>query len=86
MVTRKFAIAKQLGGKKVITDKGETIGRLNDIEVDEMNGDLETFVIELNKESSFAREIAEGRDTVSVPFKAVSAVSDVVVVEESAFQ
>ncbi len=86
MVTRKFAIAKQLGGKKVITDKGETIGRLSDIEIDEMNGDLETFVIELNKESSFARGIAKGSDTVSVPFKAVSAVSDVVVVEESTLQ
>ena len=82
MATRKFAIAKQLAGKRVITDKGEEIGRLTDIEVDEHEGSLILFLLEANLDSRVAQSLIKDKDFIEVPFKAISAVSDVIVVEE----
>lgn len=84
MTTRKFAIAKQLGGKRVITNKGEEIGRLSDIQIDEKSGDLEVFLIEPAEESKFAQGLPRTEEEfVAVPFKAIFAVSDVIVVDEN---
>jgi sporulation protein YlmC with PRC-barrel domain len=86
MATRKFAIAKQLGGKRVITNKGEEIGRLSDILVDEKTGSLETFLIEPAPESKLAQGLSKQDDLVAVPFKAIFAVSDVIVVDETVLE
>ncbi|MCD6414920.1 MAG: PRC-barrel domain-containing protein [Candidatus Diapherotrites archaeon] len=84
MATRKFAIAKQLGGKRVITNKGEEIGRLSDIQFDEHTGVLETFLVEPAEESKTAKNLPRTEDDfVAIPFKAVFAVSDVIVVDET---
>ncbi|MFC2175185.1 PRC-barrel domain-containing protein [archaeon] len=83
MATRKFAIAKQLGGKRVITNKGEEIGRLSDIQVDERSGDLETFLVEPATDSKLAVGLPKDDGYINVPFKAIFAVSDVIVVDES---
>ena len=84
MATRKFAIAKQLGGKRVITNKGEEIGRLSDIKVNEKNGDLELFLIEPAVESKIVANLPRNEeDFIEVPFKAIFAVSDVIVVDET---
>ena len=83
MAARKFAIAKQLGGKRVITNKGEEIGRLLDIQINEGNGDLESFVVEPSAESKLAHALARDGDTITIPFKAVFSISDVIVVDES---
>jgi len=84
MATRKFAIAKQLGGKRVISNKGEEIGRLSDIQVDERTGELEVFLVEPAEDSKFAQSLPKTEeDFVAVPFKAVFAVSDVIVVDEN---
>jgi sporulation protein YlmC with PRC-barrel domain len=84
MATRKFAIAKQLGGKRVITNKGEEIGRLSDIKIDEKSGALQVFLIEPAEESKLAQNLPRTEeDFISVPFKAVFAVSDVIVVDET---
>lgn len=83
MVSKKFAIAKQLGGKRVITNKGEEIGRLSDILIDESNGAIESFLIETNGDSKVARDLATHEKLGIVPYKSVFAVSDVIVVDES---
>ena len=83
MVSKKFSIAKQLGGKRVITNKGEEIGRLSDIVFDERSGRMETLLIEPNTDSKIARNMATTDGMATVPFKAVFAVSDVIVVDES---
>ncbi len=86
MATRKFAIAKQLGGKRVITNKGEEIGRLSDIVVDESTGNLETFLIEPAPDSKLAQSLIRHDDFVAVPFRAIFAVSDVIVVDETVLE
>jgi sporulation protein YlmC with PRC-barrel domain len=82
MVSKKFAIAKQLGGKRVITNKGEEIGRLSDILIEEKSGKIDAFVLEPNNDSRLARELTKDR-AITVPYKAVFAVSDVIVVDET---
>lgn len=86
MATRKFAIAKQLGGKRVITNKGEEIGRLSDILIDESTGNLETFLIEPAPESKLAQGLTKTDEFVTVPFRAIFAVSDVIVVDETVLE
>ena len=81
MVT--YIIARQLGGKPVITVGGEELGRLDDVIMDEATGDFISIVVE---------PIAEGPPKVSypkdkegnyvIPYDAVNAVSKVVVVKE----
>ena len=83
MASKKFAIAKQLGGKRVITNKGEEIGRLSDILIDERSGKIEAFLIEANSDSKLARDLMKHDGVPMVPYKAVFAVSDVIVVDET---
>ena len=83
MASKRFIIAKQVGGKRVITNKGEEIGRLSDILIDENDGKLEALVIDPNSESKLARNLVTKERTIEVPYKAVFAVSDVIVVDEA---
>ncbi|NYZ79975.1 PRC-barrel domain-containing protein [Candidatus Micrarchaeota archaeon] len=83
MTSKKFVIAKQLGGKRLITNKGEEIGRLSDILVDERSGKIEAFLIEPNSDSKIARNLMKHDSMPMVPFKSVFAVSDVIVADES---
>ena len=41
----KYAIAKQLAGKRIITTDGEELGRVVDLFVNELNGKLESVII-----------------------------------------
>jgi sporulation protein YlmC with PRC-barrel domain len=84
MNTKKFAIAKQLGGKRVITNRGEEIGRLSDMTIDENTGRLEGLVVEPNMASKVAKNLVSSREKLmNIPYKAVFAVGDVIVVDES---
>ena len=83
MVSKKFAIAKQLGGKRVITNKGEEIGRLSDMIIEEVSGKIDALLLEPNNDSKLSRNLATHDKLVLVPYKAVFAVSDVIVVDES---
>ncbi len=83
MPARKFAIARQLGGKRVITNKGEEIGRISDIQFDESTGDLVYILIDPNPESRLVKRLRKEEDLVVIPYKALYAVGDVVVVDES---
>lgn len=83
MASKKFAIAKQLGGKRIITNKGEEIGRLTDIMIDESTGKIESFLIEPSNDSKLVRDLPKRDKMIEVPFKSVFAVSDVIVVDET---
>ncbi len=50
----KYAIAKQLAGKRIITTDGEDLGRVIDLFLDEVTGKLETILLEPNPDSAYA--------------------------------
>lgn len=80
----RFVVARQLGGKRSITTTGKEIGRLDDIIVDEATGEMESVVVEPDAET--AEDIRFPKDAQGdfiIPFKAVRAISDVIVVEEA---
>ncbi|MFH0986552.1 MAG: PRC-barrel domain-containing protein [Candidatus Micrarchaeota archaeon] len=83
MASKKFAIAKQLGGKRIITNKGEEIGRLSDITIDERSGKIESFLVETSNVSKISKDLMKKDGLAVVPFKSVFAVSDVIVVDET---
>ncbi len=80
----RFVVARQLGGKRAITTTGKEIGRIDDIIVDEATGEMESIIIEPDSETAEdVRFPKDSRGDFVIPFKAVRAISDVVVVEEA---
>ncbi len=78
----KFAIAKQLAGKRVITTDGEELGRIVDLYLSELTGKLESVLVEPNPDSSLAvKAKREGAGLITIPYSAVLDVKDVMVVD-----
>ncbi|VVC02582.1 PRC-barrel domain protein [Candidatus Burarchaeum australiense] len=78
----KFAIAKQLTGKRLVTNDGEEIGKLIDIYVSESTGKIEAVIIEPNPDNGTARRLKREGGVVSIPYSAVLAVSDHIIVDK----
>ncbi len=83
MASKKFVIARQLGGKRVITNSGEEIGRLADLTINESDGHIDSLLVEINSDSKLAAKLSKVGKLGSVPYRAVFAVSDVIVVDEN---
>ncbi|MEK6923922.1 MAG: PRC-barrel domain-containing protein [Candidatus Micrarchaeota archaeon] len=78
----KYAIAKQLAGKSIITTDGEELGRVVDLYLNELNGKIERVLIEPNPDSTLAeRAEKEGAGLITIPYSAVLDVKDVMVVD-----
>lgn len=79
----KYIIAKQLGGKKIISTNGEEIGRLADASIDTDSGKIVSLLLRPSQESVIYNKLEKTEDgLVIIPFKAVVAISDVIVVNE----
>ncbi|MDO8553171.1 MAG: PRC-barrel domain-containing protein [Candidatus Micrarchaeota archaeon] len=78
----KYLIARQLSGKKVITNDGEDFGRLVDLNVNEVSGKIENLVVEPNPDSVLASKLRKEDGMVLVPYESVLAVGDFVIVEK----
>jgi len=78
----KYTIARQLATKRVITNRGDEVGKLSDLVVDESTGDIEMLVIEVDKNSKLAAKVGKRDKVIEVPYSAVTAVSDVFIVDE----
>lgn len=78
----KYLIARQLSSKKVITNEGEEFGKLIDLNISETTGKVETLVIEPNPDNSTADKMRKEDGMVLVPYEAVLAVSDYILVEK----
>ncbi|MFA6530656.1 MAG: PRC-barrel domain-containing protein [Candidatus Micrarchaeia archaeon] len=78
----KYLIARQLSGKKVITNEGEDFGRLVDLNVNEITGKIENLAIEPNPDSPLAAKMRKEDGLVLVPYESVLAVGDFVIVEK----
>jgi sporulation protein YlmC with PRC-barrel domain len=78
----KYTIARQLASKRVITNRGDEIGKLSDMVVSEVGGDIETLIIEVDRNSKVLAKVGKGEKVIEVPYSAVTAVSDVFIVDE----
>ncbi|MFH1448228.1 MAG: PRC-barrel domain-containing protein [Candidatus Micrarchaeota archaeon] len=81
----KFAIAKQLAGKKLITNDGEEMGKLVDININEITGKMESLVVEPNPDNAIARKAQKSDGMVTVKYNAVLAISDHIIIDKKGF-
>jgi len=79
----KYTIARQMSGKKVFTNRGEELGKLVDLIIDEKSGDIEYLLVEINPDSKAAKRLGLAERMANIPYEAVTAVSDVVIVDEA---
>ncbi|MGD0729209.1 MAG: PRC-barrel domain-containing protein [Candidatus Micrarchaeaceae archaeon] len=77
----KFIIAKQLVGKKVITNDGFDLGRFVDAEISKVTGKINNLLIEPDQDSALAMKIKSEDDQIKVPYNSVMAVNDYIVVD-----
>jgi sporulation protein YlmC with PRC-barrel domain len=78
----KYLIARQLSGKKLVTNEGEDFGRLVDIEVNEVSGKIEALLVEANPDSGLATKMKKEDGMMHVPYESVLAVGDYIIVEK----
>ena len=78
----RIVIAKQLAGKKIITNDGEELGKLIDITVSESSGKMEHMLVEPNLDNTTARDMNKEDGLLSIPYEAVLASSDHVIVDK----
>jgi sporulation protein YlmC with PRC-barrel domain len=78
----KYTIARQLATKKVITNRGDEVGKLSDLLVDEGSGEIEYLMVEVDRESKLLRKSSLKDRVIKIPYSAVTAVSDVFIVDE----
>jgi sporulation protein YlmC with PRC-barrel domain len=78
----KYTIARQLASKRVITNRGDEIGKLSDMVVSEIGGDIESLVVEVDRNSKVLAKSKKVDKIIEIPYSAVTAVSDVFIVDE----
>lgn len=78
----KYAIARQLATKKLITNRGDNIGRLVDLMVNEVTGEIEALLVETDPASKVVKQLEVQGNLLEIPYKSVLAVSDVFVIDE----
>jgi len=78
----KYTIARQLASKRVITNRGDEVGKLVDMIVSEIGGDIEYLVVEVDRSSRLVPKLGRVDKLVEIPYSAVTAVSDVFIVDE----
>jgi len=80
MVT--YIMARQLGGKPVITVTGEELGRLDDIIIDEKTGQFLSIIVEpIPGETPSVNYPRDKDGNYIIPYDAVNAISKVVVIK-----
>lgn len=81
----KYLLGRQISGRKVITNDGEDFGRVIDIAVNEITGEIESFVIDPNPDNLFVEKLEKTDDGyVALPYRSVLAVGDYVIIEKKA--
>ena len=78
----KYTIARQLATKRVITNRGDEVGKLTDLLVNEVSGEIETLLVEVDRDSKVIHKMNPKERVISIPYSAVTAVSDVFIVDE----
>lgn len=84
MLMPKIVVAKQLAGKKIITNDGEELGKLIDLDVQETTGKIESILVEPNLDNPMARAMKKDDGLLVIPYSAVLAASDHIIVDKKA--
>ncbi|MDE1856940.1 MAG: PRC-barrel domain-containing protein [Candidatus Micrarchaeota archaeon] len=77
----KFIIAKMLEGLKVVTNDGYDLGRFVDLEISEVTGKINHVLVEPNLDSSLANKMKVEGGLIKVPYNAITAVNDYMIVD-----
>jgi len=80
----KFVIAKQLAGKILVSNDGESIGRLVDLVVNEITGKIVHLIAEPNPDSATSRRMKKEDGLLLIPYSSVLAVGDYVILDKKA--
>jgi|TARA_Y100000310_G_C20125667_1_gene553497 sporulation protein YlmC with PRC-barrel domain len=75
--------AKQLIGRKVVSDRGTIIGRLSDLSVETLAGKVIMLIISPNSDIEAQHFSLNDNGKILIPFTAVKAVKDVLIISES---
>ncbi|MEM3362539.1 MAG: PRC-barrel domain-containing protein [Candidatus Anstonellaceae archaeon] len=78
----KIVIAKQLGGKRVITNEGEDVGKVVDLIVHEQTGKIQSILVEANPDNEKFRSLPQEDGLLSIPFEAVLAAADYIIIDK----
>ncbi|MEM4296012.1 MAG: PRC-barrel domain-containing protein [Candidatus Anstonellales archaeon] len=78
----KYLLAKQITGRMVITNEGEEFGRVVDLNVNELTGDIEDLIIDPNPDNTSLEQLRTEDDYVLIPFNSVLAVGDYLIVDK----
>jgi len=78
----KYLVARQLSGRKVITNEGEDFGRLIDLHINEVTGKIDTLVIDPNPDNDIAEKLRREDGSVQVSYDSVLAVGDYIIVDK----
>lgn len=78
----KYLVARQLSGRKVITNEGEDFGRLIDLHINEVTGKIDSLVIEPNPDNDMAEKLRRDDGSVQISYDSVLAVGDYVIVDK----
>ncbi len=78
----KYLIARQLSGRKIITNEGEDFGRLIDLNINEVTGKIEALVGEPNPDCELAAKLKKDDGLVYIPYESVLAVGDYIIVDK----
>ena len=78
----KYTIARQLATKRVITNRGDEVGKLTDLLINEVTGDIEGLLVEIDRDSKVVKKVSGKDRNIQIPYSAVTAVSDVFIVDE----
>jgi sporulation protein YlmC with PRC-barrel domain len=77
----KYIIANQLVGKRIVTSDGYDLGRFVDAEISDVTGKINTILVEPSLDGGLANKVKVDSGTVRVPYAAVKAVNDFIVVD-----
>ncbi len=77
----KFIVGRHLVGKKVVTVDGYDVGRFVDAEISPVTGKINSLLVEPNLDSNFANKLKVDSGQLKIPYAAVQAVNDYIVVD-----
>ena len=78
----KYVVARQISGKKVITNEGEDFGRVVDLSVNEIDGHIIDLIVDANPDNKMEDKLRKDGNYVLIPFSSVIAIGDYIIIDK----